>query len=505
MRSRSSTTRWNLFFHYVSFGFIIISGVILVPLYLAHVPVALYGAWLASGNILAWLSMADPGVSTVLMQRIALSHGARDRIAVHEFVSSGVLVSVLVSCAVISVGVVAAPYLGQLLHIDAQSAAELNKAFVLAVFGTGFIVLSYTFFGANMGLQSSVGVGLILVGATCLSISTAVYILLNGGGLIALGAAILVRGAAMLLGSAGYLIYRLRRDLPGFVFSLRRFREIANLLQFQILGQIGNTLINQLDAFLVARLIGAESVPLLLLTRRGPETFRMLAERPAVAFMPALAHTAGAGHIESAKPSLIRLLSMILWLLGLLVGGFLLFNRSFVSLWVGPQFYAGHPTNILICAGMLVAVATRTFGSITSALGNLKKNNLAVMAESFIFVFSAIIGALALGILGVALAPIVALGLTTAWYYPSVFWRLVKLDREELRAIAGELIRVLILLAGLCWAFAYWGVDAATWRAFATKVTTFGASYGIGLYVISKKARTEIAKLIALTRARAGV
>ena len=74
--NRTRTTSWNLFFHYVAIGMMFLNGVVLVPLYLARIPLETYGYWMATGNILAWLSLVDPGFSAIIHQREATSYGA---------------------------------------------------------------------------------------------------------------------------------------------------------------------------------------------------------------------------------------------------------------------------------------------------------------------------------------------------------------------------------------------------------------------------------------------
>ena len=66
MRTRTKTTQWNLFFQYTSIVLTVIWSIVLVPLYLKFIPLDIYGAWLATGNIVAWLSIMDPGLSAVL-------------------------------------------------------------------------------------------------------------------------------------------------------------------------------------------------------------------------------------------------------------------------------------------------------------------------------------------------------------------------------------------------------------------------------------------------------
>jgi hypothetical protein len=74
--SRKKSTFWNLVFSYSTILYGICSGLLLVPLYLEHIPIDLYGAWLASGNVLTWLTVIDPGISTVVTQRVGKSFGA---------------------------------------------------------------------------------------------------------------------------------------------------------------------------------------------------------------------------------------------------------------------------------------------------------------------------------------------------------------------------------------------------------------------------------------------
>ena len=66
-----------------------ITGIIMVPLYLRFIPFEVYGAWLASGNMLAWLSTIDPGLTLVLQQRIAAAYGNQDFKAIGMILVAG--------------------------------------------------------------------------------------------------------------------------------------------------------------------------------------------------------------------------------------------------------------------------------------------------------------------------------------------------------------------------------------------------------------------------------
>src|SRR4051812_17531785 len=64
-------------------------GVVLVPLYVSHVGAPLYGAWLASGDVLVWLQAFDLGLPNLLIQRIGAASGRGDRLAASEYFWTG--------------------------------------------------------------------------------------------------------------------------------------------------------------------------------------------------------------------------------------------------------------------------------------------------------------------------------------------------------------------------------------------------------------------------------
>ena len=84
--SRRKKTQWHLFFQYSAIILGIVSGIILIPLYLKFIPLDLYGAWLATGNILAWITIIDPGLSSVMQQKIAVAFGSKKKDEVSQIV-----------------------------------------------------------------------------------------------------------------------------------------------------------------------------------------------------------------------------------------------------------------------------------------------------------------------------------------------------------------------------------------------------------------------------------
>lgn len=466
-----------------------------MPLYLKFIPLGLYGAWLATGNILVWLTVVDPGVSAVLQQRVSAAYGEKDFQAIQQLLVGGLCITAIIVVFIIVLGFLFANYLPVWLNLPSTIDESLIiRAFFLAVMGTALMILAYSIGAINRGLLSSVGVGIIAIVTFVLAIAGTIILLYNGFGLIALALGSIIRGCGLLLGHSGYLIWRLRREKIGFSFSFHKIPALGKLILYTFFGRVGGTIANNVDLFVVSRYLGPESVAILNLTRKAPQMSRTLVERPPVAFMPAISHLLGAGEIEKGKKLLLRLIRIMLWLLGLIVGGFMALNDDFVCLWVGPHLFAGQTISLIICVNILLAVITNSLANLCFALGNIKGNSIVSFVQGLLSVFLVIIGGKYFGLLGIVLAPVIAILAVSSWYFPLVFSRLLKINHSDRKEIFREVVRILAIIAPLTLAFSR--VHPIGWLQFTALATAFCMIYGIGLYLISHQLRLEARGLL---------
>lgn len=491
IRSRSRTTKWNLFFHYTSIALALVSGIVMVPLYLYFIPLHLYGAWLATGNILAWLTVVDPGLSTVLQQRAGVAYGRGDIAELSALLSGGIFLSGMVFLLVLAIGLSISGFITVWLSLNlAADIQVVEQAFVLAVIGSAFMIFSYGLTAFNQGLQSSLGIGLVFVLATIIGLVITIVLLYKGMGLLSLPIGLIVRAIGLTIGNAGYLIWRSVEDKIGYNIDFKGIVNLARLSSYTFFGRTAVVIADNMDAFVLTRYLSPEIATAFVLTRKAPGTSRMFLERPAVAFMPAVSSLVGAGEIERAKVVLLRLLRMILWLLGLIAGGFFLFNDDFVSLWVGSDLFAGKTINIFIVLILIVTVIASVLSNLCFSLGNIKGNSIASLAQGLIAVPLMILGARYWGMLGVAIAHLVAMLAISVWYYPIAFSRVLKLSRKDISIMVREGSMVLASTAtaivALLWS------NPQTWLTFVLSVATFGSVYMAILAALSPGFRIEL-------------
>lgn len=479
----------------------IISGIVLVPLYLKYIPADLYGAWLASGNVLALMTVVDPGISNVILQRVSHAYGKGDIPGLFGFFVGGTFLSLLVSLCILGVGLLLSFYIGSLVNFHGREGiGELQGSFQIATVGTALMFISFSVAAANRGILGSVGPGMITLIGNFLSLLVTLLLLYGGYGLYSIACGILFRGGFILTGGCIYFATRVFREKMKISFSLQYMGELLGLLSFMSLGKLGQGFSQNLDAFLLARFMGPESVPIFVLTRRGFSIGEMLLKRTGNAISPSISHLCGEGNQAKMQQILFRLFQYNIWLLGLALAGFMALNDDFVRIWVGQQFFAGSQVSYILCALMLASVLAVLMQTLCVALGDIKRNAVAQFGQALVTLIFLFIGIYYLGFLGAAMAPLIGILSVSSWYYPRSITKRGFLTRCDWEGLFHEAIRVGGI--GLIVGFLFLKMEPSGWLAFVSTAATIATLYGVFLSLFSSSVRSEIMGLMKYVRSR---
>ena len=497
--SHRRTVGWHLLFHYTGIGLVMVNGIVLMPLYLAQIPREIYGYWLATGNILAWLTLVDPGFSAIIQQRVATAYGAGDRARTGAYLAAAAMLALLLGCVVGLAGAIVGNFLHAILGVGSVDGwSELVAAFSWAVAGTALSLASFSITSSALGLQGSLGPGIIYTVTQLIALGLTVWWLLHGWGILALGFANFVRGLGLVVGGVVYLGWRVSRERIVCRFSRDTFREVLGLSGFTFIAKIPGAFAGQMDTFVAARLLGPDAAIILGLTRRGYDMAKMVAERPAVALMPVVSHLAGGSDSGRLLKTMLRLFRMILWAIGLLVAGFLALNDDFVRLWVGGEFYAGTLVNSLLAAVMALSVLIGACANLGFALGDVRGNSLATFAASLLTIGLVWVGAHVAGLVGIAGAPLISLVMIGAFYFPRALATRLRTTGVEWNELGFEalltlgLVVVCAYIAGLMY--------PAGWLSFTAIVAGCLIFFALGIVILSPSGKTEAAAVLRRIR-----
>jgi O-antigen/teichoic acid export membrane protein len=491
-------------FSYLQYGLAIASGLILVPVTITAVGAREYGLWLATGELLGYAGMVDLGVLGVLPWMVAEADGRRDRAKLRELVANGIVVSSLVGIAYLAIAALLWAALPVAVSVSAADREALSEPLILLVTATAIAYPFRTFSALLAGLQDAVFNGVLSVTQAAAYFIVAIVGLSQDWGLYALAAGSAVSTSLAMVASVARTAIRAPDLLTGW--PRPRTQDLRVLLTNGAgvwAAGLGWRLVAASTNMVIAFVGRAEWVAVYACTAKLSVLSTQLAWVLPDSGLVGLAQLHGE---NQPRERLRRVVRMILRLHVALAAttacAVLAFNPAFVSTWVGPSLYGGHPLNAWLAAGVIVSSLAHGVITTASVLGNRLQVGAVTLVHGVVQVLLAAAFGRLWGLSGIAAASLVAAALTslpagirlltpptgmsTAAAWRELLWP--ALQRVGPAAIVSLLAGVLVQQAGLavaiaatamCLAACFWAVRPFLWglpldQRWAARLTRAG-------------------------------
>lgn len=495
-RTDSRTIKWNLFFNYSSILYNVIIGILLVPLYLKYISADEYGAWLASGNIIIWMSLLDPGLSGTMQYKIAHALGNNESKKIGVLIGNSLIVGIIFFITLCICAVFVQYYITTWLDISKFDNLRFLNALAFTSLSTSLMMFSFTIAGINMGLQSSLGIGIIFTLMNILGIISTVYFLMNGYGLLAFGYSGMIRAVVYLSGNLLYLYCRVIVEKYKVVIDRSGLKELVSLLGYNFIGKTAGTLQSRVFDFLIAKFVSFNAVTSFRISLSAPDNCKLILVRPTVSISPILSKSHGSGDLEEIKYRLKQMVFFFLWVSAFIFSAFFLFNEVFVQLWVGKEFYSGPIVNVLICIMVLLASFSDILSQFVWAMGEMKKNNIATTIQFIFFLPLGILLSYNYGVIGLLVASIFSYSSVTIWYFAYLISIKLGLSYKSSFIFIKELFLLFIII--VITIISFWKIEIYTWLGFVSVCAAYSIIFFILISILSKQFRNTL-QLVAST------
>lgn len=492
---RRAATIANLSYQYISICFILINGILIVPLYLKYIDINLYGVWLATGNIVTWLLIADVGLSDLIRQQAAKACGSGNLDNTGKVIGTGLLLTALIGLIPALVGLILSPMIPVLFELTDIEGEAISVAFLLASVSSSLIIIGGGAGSAQQGLQKNVSFTVVYVLSSILGLLCSITMLVKGYSIFAIPCGFLVQGWISTVAYWGILIHICRKAGIRLVFSRGAVAKFSSLLAWTSINRFAYQLFFNCDAFIVGVLLGAKATTVYMLSRRAWYLLNLFTNRLGVAFMPGLAHLYGDGQTKLFKSITLRLFETAGWILAIGVGGCLCFNHSFISLWVGSEFYAGDLFNILMAMAMVIQILTFIANKVLYGAEDIKWPSImgtVVYLAKAVFLVGLIWG---VGLIGGPLSIIVAFGFVGGWFFVGRLRKVIGLSSSELWGYVGKLCRGL----GVAFLFSVlfrWLFLPGSWGMFTVGIASYVVAVCVTLIVVDHSFRAQVSTLV---------
>lgn len=425
--------KWNFVFQYGWVLTNIFNSLLLTPLYLKNIHPDTLGIWWATGSVLGWMILVDPGVGEVLQQRIAELRGRNEKEDVGKLIGSGYAMSVIVLLISSIIGVGAFFFLGKIINQDISAHANLNAALVVTILATGLLLVSFTMTGINQGLHNSAQVAISSLTANVLFLLTNLLFLAFGWGVLSIALANLARAVYINIHNIVSMLRVLKKQSIQIVYQFAHLKSFIKIFSFTSSSKIITGLSYSIDMIVLARFT-PWVVTMYEVNRRPISHFYALVGRHSVALMPLISHSKGKGEKESII-SFINQQFKFYSYAALFLALFFCFNyANLISAWIGPENFIGTTLLLLMAAQFFFSLIAIFMANIGYALGDIKKQSLYNIVRGILFGAVMFFTAKYAGVKGVVIGSLAVSVLFDFFFF---YYRVYKLGYLQLSLLTG--------------------------------------------------------------------
>lgn len=236
--------------------------------------------------------------------------------------------------------------------------------------------------------------------------------------------------------------------------ELRAVWRFFGLSGWFLLWKFVMQLLRSGDILILGFLASVDLVTTYTLTKYVPETLISFVAIVVFGITPGLGGIIGSGDLEKAARVRAEIMTLTWLIVSVLGATVLLWNRSFVPLWVGEQHYAGAGETLLIVVMIAQFVFVRNDANIIDLTLQLRDKVLLGLAAATLSMLAAgiMVGVLEMDIVGVCLGFICGNSVLAVAYPRIVGGRLGIAPGAQLRGVIRPALVTAILFGGALWA-----------------------------------------------------
>jgi len=408
-------------------------GFFLSPFIIHRLGNVAYGVWVLAIGVVAYLGLLDLGMQSAVLRFVSKGHTQNDHQGASEALSAALWVRLQISALILLLSVGLAAVFPLIFKVPVELAGDARKAILLT--------------GAKMAITMSIGVVAGVLSAlnrydlqnylsmvqTAVRVIGVVAVLRTGHGIVAIAVCELI--AVLIYNSL--LVWVAHRLYPQLQILLNKpkretLKRIWTYSSYAFLTTIAIQLIYQTDTIVVGAFVSVTAVTYYAIAYSLCSYTSQAINSMGATFVPAASTYEAAGDTNSLlllyKNGTRATLAVSLpILITLMVRG-----RSFIGLWMGPQYsHSSGTVLIILCSAFLFAFANRTAQAIAFGVEKHKMSAIWAIGEGVTNLALSVLLVHWYGIYGVAIGTMVPSLVVNLILWPGYISKLVGLSYSE--------------------------------------------------------------------------
>jgi O-antigen/teichoic acid export membrane protein len=388
---------------YINKAVVIVQGLLLIPMYLAFIGDRMYGLWLASGGVLAWLAFMDMGIGNLLIQRISSAYGRQKYDQVVDYFVNGLIVYAVLDfffcLSIFGLSFFISDWFGA----KGKEALLLRTCFQLGGIAAGIEFFNNCLRGFAQALLRPLFPISCMIGFRVLGLVAIVFFLLKNWGLLSIPMGLLIMSVPVLILNGCYSVHLVRKIGEKLKISKNIIIDFFKLGPSLFASRVGNSMVKNIEPTLIAIILRPELVPVFVITRRGADMMMQFMSVINASVFSSFAHLYAEGNLGKSRQAAREIITLIFGVGLIGFGTYVATNKTFVYLWVGSENFIGQKITLLIALGLMVMFIKDFFSRFIIGTGDIVYPSLLTFFEAGVRV---ILMAVFLRVIGLAGLPL---------------------------------------------------------------------------------------------------
>ena len=448
----------NVLFNWIATFANMAAGFFMAPFIVHRLGTVAYGVWVLAISVVTYLSLLDLGMQSSVLRFVSKGYTQGDHQAASDTLSAALWVRLQISALVVLLSVGLAIGFPIWFKIPLEMANEARKA-VLLIGATTALTLSLGVFGGVLsGLNRYDLQSFVTLTNTTVRIIGVVLVLVMHHGIVAIAACEFVAAVfsnilLLILARKLYPALRVRLAKP----SKQVLRQIQSYSFYAFLTTVAVQLVYQTDNMVVGAFVSAAAVTFYAIGNSLCRYAGQIISSMTLTFVPAASTYEAAGDVSGLKNLYCNGTRATLALALPILVTLILRGRTFIRLWMGPEYQQRSGTVLIILASALFfSYANRVASAITFGIEKHKTAALWSIGEGVSNLVLSVILVHWFGIYGVAIGTLIPSLVVHLGLWPYYIPKLVPIRTSE---VVGR-IWAPMFLSAVPFAIASYEVDA---------------------------------------------
>lgn len=368
---------YNYLFNSINAIVVIINGIVMVPIYFHYMSVSTYGAWLASGNLVAMIGLLESGFASVITQKMASAINSGDRRNYLTLVGSNIMTAIIMACIIFLLGSCLIPFISKIVNADVEWAHDITIAYTLSLLSSAIAILVSLFGAFPQVWQETRQVGMINTIVNVFAIGVMVICLISGLGVISLAIGYISRSCLNLIFQGLWIMRHWnQKEIEKPIFNLNNAVSLLKECVYPLFARVSNVVMGQSQSLVLAIFIAPSTAAIYDITSKVfccAYGFVSMANGSFFALLSLVFSKNNRYEVNRVVGNIVQYFTVIV--ITVFVFG-IFFSQTIVYYWVGLDKYGGNHLLLAIGISLLTNQYKSFFNNLLFTSGNIKKSSI---------------------------------------------------------------------------------------------------------------------------------